>query len=127
MARKPGVEAPSDRAKERPLFRRTLKRFRRRVRELRQEHGLSYNELAQRADVNWRHLVAIEKGEPCNPTLVTLTRLAEAFGVEPQDLISPVASGVRAKTPAKTAPPARGGDVVDLDKAAKRKSKAGET
>jgi len=79
---------------ESPVFKNALKLFRSRVRELRQLHGLSYNELAERSNVNRRQLLAIERDEAINPTLVTLTRLAEAFGVEPRELLAPSESGI---------------------------------
>lgn len=97
MARRPAEESSSRKSKESASFRRALSRFRKRVRELRQMHGLSYADLHQRSGVNWRQLVAIEKGEPVNPTFVTLIRLAEALGVEVHELLAPVQSGVRRK------------------------------
>lgn len=60
-------------------------------------HGLSYRELEERSGLVWRQLVALETGEPSNPTLTTLTRLAQGLGVEPWELLSPAQSGVRRK------------------------------
>jgi transcriptional regulator with XRE-family HTH domain len=123
MARRPSEEAPANLAKETATFQRTLNRFRKRVRELRQMHGLSYADLERRSNVSWRQLVAIEKGEPQNPTLVTVTRLADAFGVPPHELLMPATSGVRAKkTAAKVEAPA---EVVELPKPAPARKKRG--
>lgn len=121
MARTPFEGSPLELAKQSSEFRRVLKRFRKRVRELRQERGLSYIDIDRRSGVSWRAVRAIEAGEPTNPTLVTLTRLAETFGVEVQELLSPPQSGVRMKKPARRKPrkdaevaPQNGAEVIDL-------------
>lgn len=82
-----------------PTFKRAIVLFRTRCRELRQMHGFSYRELSERADINWRQLIAIENNERSNPTLVTLTRLADALGVEPYELIAPAQTGVLRRDP----------------------------
>lgn len=97
VARRPAEESSSRKAKQSAPFRRAMKTLRTRVKDMRRMHGLSYDDLAKRSGVNWRQLVAIENGEPINPTLVTLTRLAHAFGIEVHELLVPAQSGVRRK------------------------------
>ena len=90
-------------AKESAFYLRTLKHFRARLAELRAMHGLSYRELHERSGVNWRQLVSLESGDGVrNPTLATITRLAEALGVEAWEMLTPAQSGVRQKVPKKT-------------------------
>src|SRR5262245_6727350 len=70
MARRAGVEASSEIAKTKPSFRRAMTLLRKRLRELRRMHGLSYRELEERSGVNWRQIVSLETGDkPMNPTL----------------------------------------------------------
>lgn len=91
-------------AKESAFYLRTLKHFRARLAELRAMHGLSYRELHERSGVNWRQLVSLESGDGVpNPTLATITRLAEALGVgvEAWEMLTPAQSGVRQKAPKK--------------------------
>ncbi len=107
MGRPPGPSS-SVKSKESPSFRRAQQTFRNRIRELRRMHGLSYRELHERSGVHWRQLLGIEKSKPVNPTLVTLTRLADALGVEPFELITPATSEIR------SAQPDRGADIADL-------------
>lgn len=98
MPRKPAALSSSFLSKQSPGFHRSLDRFRKRLRELRQMYGLSYVDLQIRSGVTWRQISAIECGEPVNPTFVTLTRLAEALGVEVEELVAPARSGVRRKS-----------------------------
>ena len=88
-------ESSSRKAKRGPAFNRAMKRFRRRLAELRADRGLTYLELHTRSGVNWRQIMAIENGESVNPTFVTLTRLADALGVEVHQLVGPVATRSR--------------------------------
>ena len=55
-------------------------RFGERVRELRQEQGLSQEELAFRAKIHRTYLGGIERGER-NPALKNIARIAEALDV----------------------------------------------
>ena len=50
--------------------------------------GLTQEKLALQAEMGWRHLQKIEAGE-VNATLLTLTQLAKALGVDPSKLLSP--------------------------------------
>ena len=49
--------------------------------------GLSQEKLARLADVANNTLIKMESGENQNPTLVTLKKVAKAFGVSVDDLI----------------------------------------
>ncbi len=55
---------------------------RRRIRELRVAHGLTQEELCERARISSDAVTRIERGSRV-PTLETLERLARAFGVSP--------------------------------------------
>ena len=60
-------------------------RFGRRLRELRQERGLSQEELADRAELHRTYVSSVERGER-NVALVNVERLANALGVHIRDL-----------------------------------------
>jgi transcriptional regulator with XRE-family HTH domain len=51
-----------------------------RVRELREQRGLSQEQLAERAGLHWTYVSGIERGRR-NPGLNTLGALAKALGV----------------------------------------------
>ena len=57
------------------------------IKKLREAKGLSQEKLARLADVANNTLIKIESGENQNPTLVTLKKVAKAFGVSVDDLI----------------------------------------
>jgi transcriptional regulator with XRE-family HTH domain len=61
------------------------KRFGRRVRELRNQHGWSQEQLAERADLNRTYVADIERGVR-NPSLGTIERLARGLGCRIPDL-----------------------------------------
>jgi transcriptional regulator with XRE-family HTH domain len=105
MVRRVGTEAPAHRIKQKPSFRRNISTIRKRLRELRRMHGLSYRDLEKRSGVHERQIITLETGDkPANPTIATLTALADALGIELYELIAPAQSGVRRK---KSDPPAR--------------------
>lgn len=58
------------------------------IRKLREAKGLSQEKLARLADVANNTLIKMESGENQNPTLVTLKKVAKAFGVSVDDLIN---------------------------------------
>ncbi|MFD0645332.1 MULTISPECIES: helix-turn-helix transcriptional regulator [unclassified Bradyrhizobium] len=58
------------------------------VRELRQENGLSQEALATMVDVQQNEISKIENRRS-NPTILTLERLAQAFGVTVPRLLQP--------------------------------------
>ena len=58
------------------------------VRALRENTGWTQAETAERADLDAKHMQAIEAGSG-NVTVRTLVALATAFGVDPRDLLAP--------------------------------------
>lgn len=58
------------------------------IKKLRETKGLSQEKLARLADVANNTLIKMESGENQNPTLVTLKKVAKAFGVSVGDLIN---------------------------------------
>jgi transcriptional regulator with XRE-family HTH domain len=56
------------------------------IRELREQHGLSQAELADRARLRRHHLGAIERGE-VDPTFLTLVRITRAVPVPLAELM----------------------------------------
>lgn len=57
------------------------------IKRLREAKGISQEKLARLADVANNTLIKMESGENQNPTLVTLKKVAKAFGVSVDDLI----------------------------------------
>jgi len=56
------------------------KKFGRRVRELRLEHGWTQEELAHRCGRHWTYIGGVERGER-NPTLIVIADLAKALKI----------------------------------------------
>lgn len=57
------------------------------IKKLRKEHRLSQEQLAQKAGITYSTLIKIESGLNKNPTLETLTKIANAFGVKIDELV----------------------------------------
>lgn len=57
------------------------------IKALRQARGMSQEELSEKIPINSKYLSAIERGK-ANPTLDTLTRLADALRVGVPDLFN---------------------------------------
>ena len=57
------------------------------LRAIRLERGWSQHTLADRADMQPKHVSRLETGERADPRLSTLRRLAEALGCEPGRLL----------------------------------------
>lgn len=51
------------------------------IKRIREEKGFGVNELSRLSGVNASYISALERGEKENPTIVTLTKLADALGV----------------------------------------------
>ena len=64
-----------------------IKRFGRRVRELRERMGVSQEALATRAGIHRTYMGGVERGER-NISLKNIVRLAEALKVRPHDLFN---------------------------------------
>ena len=62
--------------------------FGKRLKELREERGLSLSELAARSGVAKSYLSNIERDKMTNPSLEILTKIAGVLDITPQDLIS---------------------------------------
>jgi transcriptional regulator with XRE-family HTH domain len=58
-----------------------------RVRQLRKAGGLTQEQLARRAGMDYKYLGSVERGER-NVTLENLERIVKALGVEPYDLFA---------------------------------------
>ncbi len=58
-----------------------------RIRTKRTENGLTQEELAHRADLDYSYINQIENGRR-NPSLDAISRIARALGVSVQDLVS---------------------------------------
>ena len=58
-----------------------------RVRQLRKAAGLTQEQLARRAGMDYKYLGSVERGER-NVTLENLERIVKALGVEPYDLFA---------------------------------------
>lgn len=54
---------------------------------IRCEKGLTFETVANRTGLHWRHIQKIEAGE-VNVTLLTLARLASGLSIDVQDLVS---------------------------------------
>jgi len=74
--------------------------FSRRLRTLREQAGLSQEELAERADLHWTYVSGMERGRR-NPGLNTLARLARALGLPIETLLTGVDEQARSVTTAR--------------------------
>lgn len=61
-------------------------RFGSRIRAYRNDLGWSQEDLAERTGLHWTFIGRLERGKG-NPTLKTMVKLAEAFSVQPKDLL----------------------------------------
>ena len=60
------------------------------IRRLRRERGLSQEVLGDRSGVDFKYIGAVERGE-ANFTIGVLERVAKALGIEPFELLRPIA------------------------------------
>ena len=60
--------------------------FGRRLRSLREVRGLTQQQLGEAAEVSYKYVGAIERGEE-NPSLKVIGKLAEALEVDPRDML----------------------------------------
>jgi len=58
-----------------------------RIESLRKKKGLSQEKLARLSDVSNNTIINIEAGININPTIETLRKIAEAFGVSVEELL----------------------------------------
>tara|TARA_Y100001949_G_C15976022_1_gene326095 strand:- start:698 stop:952 length:255 start_codon:yes stop_codon:yes gene_type:complete len=64
-----------------------LKPFRKKLRELREEQGLSQRELSSKCDVKHTKISQLEINDKSNLNLTTLFELARGLNVHPKELI----------------------------------------
>jgi transcriptional regulator with XRE-family HTH domain len=57
-----------------------------RIKELRVGQGLTQETLGERADLNYKFLGSIERGQE-NPTITVIGRIAEGLGIDPKHLL----------------------------------------
>jgi len=57
------------------------------IKKLRKKHQLSQEQLAQKAGITYSTLIKIESGNNTNPTLETLTKLANVFKIKIDELV----------------------------------------
>lgn len=62
-------------------------RFGKTLRSLREEAGLTQEEVADRADIHWTYLSQVEGGKR-NPGLENIIYLARAIGITPSELFT---------------------------------------
>ncbi|MDP2682061.1 MAG: helix-turn-helix transcriptional regulator [Deltaproteobacteria bacterium] len=74
-----------------------LKEFGRRVRDIRKEHGLSQEELAEKADLHFTYIGGIERGER-NLSLKNIKRIADALKIDIRELFTVEETGIEGKT-----------------------------
>lgn len=58
-----------------------------RLKELRKQKGWSQQKLAEKTDLSFNAITKIEQGLAKHPTLKTLVKLADAFGISIDELI----------------------------------------
>ena len=57
------------------------------IKKLRKKHKLSQEKLAHKAKITYSTLIKIESGANGNPTLETLSKIADVFGVGLDELV----------------------------------------
>jgi len=57
------------------------------IKKLRKKHKLSQEELARKAGITYSTLIKIESGVNKNPTLDTISKIADAFSVSLDELV----------------------------------------
>lgn len=67
----------------------TLKQLLMRLRELRKRHELSQEAFAEIAGISYKYYQAVEAGRKRELRISTLERLAQAYGLEVYQLLSP--------------------------------------
>jgi len=64
-----------------------VKKFSRRLKELRLKKGMTQEELAETADISYKNVQYLESKNPTCPSLITLNKLAKAFGITISQLL----------------------------------------
>ncbi|MBI3313688.1 MAG: helix-turn-helix transcriptional regulator [Candidatus Omnitrophica bacterium] len=61
--------------------------FAKRLRELREKHGMTQEELSERADIAYKHIQRLESRHPTDARLETIVKIANAFKMTPSKLL----------------------------------------
>lgn len=61
-----------------------------RLKQWREQHGLTQEQFAERADLKYKHYQAIEAGRKIDIRISTLEKLARGCGAQPWELLAPV-------------------------------------
>jgi transcriptional regulator with XRE-family HTH domain len=69
----------------------TARRLIKRIRQLRENSGLTQEKLAEQAGLEYKHYQAVEAGRKLDLRLSTLVKLAKGLGLEPWELLHPIA------------------------------------
>ena len=64
-----------------------VKKFSQRIKELRLKRGMTQEELAETADISYKNIQYLESKNPTCPSLITLNKLAKAFGITISQLL----------------------------------------
>src|SRR5688572_27255437 len=78
----------------------TARRLIKRLRQLREDRGLTQEKLSEVAGLEYKHYQAVEAGRKPDLRLSTLVKLAKGLGLEPWELLHPSDPAV-AEAPAK--------------------------
>ncbi len=62
-------------------------RFAHRLKYLRKRHRITQERLAELAEISEKHVQRLESSQPCGVRLVTLDRIAQAFGISLSELL----------------------------------------
>jgi DNA-binding XRE family transcriptional regulator len=64
-----------------------VKRFSKRVRDLRKREKMTQEELAEVADISYKNIQYLESKNPTCPSLITINKLAKAFKITVSQLL----------------------------------------
>jgi len=64
-----------------------VRKFSKRLKELRKKNGLTQEKLAEIADISYKNIQYLESKNPTCPSLITLNKLAKALKIKPSKLI----------------------------------------
>jgi len=64
-----------------------VRKFSKRLKELRKKNGLTQEKLAEIADISYKNVQYLESKNPTCPSLITLNKLAKALKIAPSKLI----------------------------------------
>jgi len=66
----------------------------RRIKDLRKKSGWSQQKLAEKAGVSYNTITKIEQGAATMPTIQTMIKIADAFGISLDELVGRKGSGI---------------------------------